>query len=163
MIFFGVKHSFPTQFGSHSRVFCKPGSRVKPLYRARRQENGLIELERTGDYDLYEEIQSHRESCELTSILRRFANGETEVLSRTQGMYGDFSSFPKSYAELLNRLIEGKAMFESLPLEERQRFGNDFGLWLQSFDDTVSRETSDPGPVKELDPETLEVTSKNEP
>ena len=92
MIYYGVKRNFPTQFGSHSRVFCKPGSRLKPVYRARRQENGLIELECTGEYDLYEEIQSHRESCELTSILRRFVNGETDVLSRTQGMYGDFSS-----------------------------------------------------------------------
>lgn len=161
MINHGVNFNFPTQFGSHPRFFCNPGSRFKLLYRARRQENGIIELEYAGDYDFYEEIQSHRESCELTSILRRFANGETDVLSRVQGMYGDFTSFPKSYAELLNRLIEGKAMFEALPLEERQRFGNDFGLWLQSFDD-VSRETSDPGPVKELDPETMEVTSKNE-
>ena len=162
MIVHGVKRGFPTQFTPHGRVFCKCGSRYKPLYRARRQENGLIELEPTGKHDIYEEIQSHRESCELTSILRRFANGETDVLSRTQGMYGDFTTFPKSYAELLNRLIEGKAMFEALPLEERQRFGNDFGLWLQSFDD-VSRETSDPGPVKGIDPETMEVTSKNEP
>lgn len=125
------------------------------MYRARRQENGIIELEQTGEVDIYEEIQSHRESCELTSILRRFANGETDVLSRTQGMYGDFTTFPRTYAELLNRLIDGKAMFESLPLEERQKFGNDFGLWLQHFDD-VSCETSSE-PTKALDPETMEV------
>ena len=73
-------------------------------------------------------------------------------------MYGDFTNFPTTYAEMLNKLIEGRAVFEGLPLEERQKYGNDFGVWLQSFDD-VSRETSntDPAPVPELDPISMEV------
>lgn len=151
-----AKRKFPTQFSSHGRVYSRPGSRMKPVYQARKTDSGSIELVQTGEENLYDAIQAEREGCELTSILRRFANGETDVLSRTQGMYGDFTNFPETYAEMLNTLIEGRAVFESLPLEERQKYGNDFGVWLQSFD-SVSRETSDPAPVKELDSVTLEV------
>lgn len=147
---------FPTQFSSHGRVHARPGSRIKPVYQARKSDSGSIELVQTGEENIYDAIQAEREGCELTSILRRFANGETDVLSRTQGMYGDFTNFPTTYAEMLNKLIEGRAVFEGLPLEERQKYGNDFGVWLQSFDD-VSRETSDDAPVKQLDPISMEV------
>lgn len=150
------KYTFPSQFSSHGRVHARPGSRIKPVYHAKKMDNGSIELVQTGEENLYDAIQAEREGCELTSILRRFVNGETDVLSRTQGMYGDFTNFPTTYAEMLNKLIEGRAVFESLPLEERQKYGNDFGVWLQSFDN-VLRETSDPAPVKELDPISMEV------
>lgn len=154
--------SFPTQFSNFGRVYARLGSRMKPVYQARKSESGSIELVQTGEESLYEAIQAEREGCELTSILRRFANGETDVLSRTQGMYGDFTNFPSTYAEMLNRLIEGRAVFEGLPLEERQKYGNDFGVWLQSFDN-VSGETrnadAETAPVKELDPVSMEVQS----
>lgn len=151
-----VNCEFSTQFSSHGRVHARPGSRIKPVYQARKSDSGSIELIQVGEENIYDAIQAEREGCELTSILRRFVNGETDVLSRTQGMYGDFTNFPTTYAEMLNKLIEGRAVFEGLPLEERQKYGNDFGVWLQSFDN-VSRETSDDAPVKELDPVTLEV------
>lgn len=153
-----IDRTFPTQFSNHGRVHTRPGSRIKPVYQARKTENGSIELVQTGEENIYDAIQAEREGCELTSILRRFANGETDVLSRTQGMYGDFTNFPTTYAEMLNKLIEGRAVFEGLPLEERQKYGNDFGVWLQSFDN-VSSETSndESAPVKELDPVTMEV------
>lgn len=151
-----AKRNFPTQFSNHGRVHTRPGSRIKPVYQARKTDDGSIELVQTGEENIYDAIQAEREGCELTSILRRFSNGETDVLSRTQGMYGDFTNFPTTYAEMLNKLIEGRAVFEGLPMEERQKYGNDFGVWLQSFDN-VSCETSDPAPVKELDPISMEV------
>lgn len=146
--------SFPTQFSPNGRVYARPGSRMKPVYQARKMENGSIDLVQTGEECLYDAIQAEREGCEITSILRRFANGETDVLSRTQGMYGDFTNFPTTYAEMLNRLIEGRAVFESLPLDERQKYGNDFGVWLQSLDQSQpAPDQSQPDP--EPDPESV--------
>lgn len=143
---------FRTQFSFNCRVYAQPGSRMKPVYQARKTESGSIELVQTGEENIYDAIQAEREGCELTSILRRFANGETDVLSRTQGMYGDFTNFPKTYAEMLNRLIEGRAVFENMPLEERQKFGNDFGVWLQSLDQPQPI-PEQPQPVHDPDPD----------
>lgn len=151
-----IDHLFPTQFNSHGRVYTRSGSRMKPVYQARKMDNGSIDLVQVGEENLYDAIQAEREGCEIATILRRFANGETDVLSRAQGMYGDFTNFPTTYAEMLNKLIEGRAVFESLPLEERQKFGNDFGVWLQSLDQPI---TPDPmiEPANEPVSETTEV------
>lgn len=150
-----IDRTFASQFSPHGRVFTRPGSRMKPVYHARKMENGSIELVQTGEENLYDAIQAEREGCEIATILRRFANGETDVLSRAQGMYGDFTNFPTTYAEMLNKLIEGRAVFEGLSLEERQKYGNDFGVWLQSLDQSVSEPVLEP--VSESVPESKEV------
>lgn len=65
--------------------------------------------------------------------MKRFANGETDVLSRVQGFYGDVSDFPVTYAEMLNRVIEGENFFKDLPVDVRSKFGHSYSEFLASI------------------------------
>lgn len=125
---------FKTQYDAHARVYQDPGNPIKDVYSPRYTDDGVLDLVVTGRENLYEFIQSHKESVDIHVLLTRFANGETDVLSRIQGFYADASDMPKTYAEVLNAVIAGEETFARLPVEVKQRFGNSFAVWLSSMD-----------------------------
>lgn len=125
---------FRTQYSDRAPVYQEPGSREKLIYSPRYDSSGVLDLEVTGKENLYDYIQSHKESTDIHVLLDRFANGETDVLQRMQGFYGDVTSMPKTYAEVLNAVIVGEETFARLPVEVKQRFDNSFAVWLASMD-----------------------------
>lgn len=120
------KAVFTTQFNGRRRLIQNPGEGDKITYAPKLNDTGDFDLVETGKIDLYGEIQSHRDSCDIYVLLNRYQNGDFEALSRVQGTYGDFTQMPKTFAEVLNAMIAGEQMFNSLPLEVRQKF--DFSL-----------------------------------
>lgn len=125
---------FATQFDPHSRVFVEPGARVKIVYGPVFDDRGVMHLTETGRHNLYAEIQSHKESVDIHSILKRYQSGDVEALSRVQGAYGDFTEMPKTYAEALNNIIGAEQYFMGLPADVRARFNNSFTQFLASMD-----------------------------
>lgn len=121
---------FRTQFQPHSRVLARTGSRIKPVYSPVYDENGVIDLEQTGSENLYDYIQSHKDSVDIHKILQRFESGDVNALSRVQGFYGDFTEVPKTYAEALNAVISAETTFNSLPVETRAKFNHSFSQFL---------------------------------
>lgn len=132
---------WPTQFTPRERVRATPGSSIHVLYSPRYDKSGRIELVETGTEDTYPMIQSHKDSVDIHVLLSRYANGEVDALSRVQGAYGDFTGYPATYAELLNRVIEGERAFMSLPVEVRERFDHSPTQWMAQIgsDDWLSR------------------------
>lgn len=125
---------FPTQFDARDRTISNVGDRIKQLYEARVDNNGTIDLVEAGSENLYDYIQSFKESCDINTIVKRFASGDTDVLARRQATYGDFTQLPGTYAELLNTVIQGENYFNSLPLETRAKFNHSFREWMASMD-----------------------------
>lgn len=125
---------FPTQFDARDRTISNVGDRIKQLYEARVDNNGAIDLVEAGRENLYDYIQSFKESCDINTIVKRFAAGDTDVLARRQATYGDFTQLPGTYAELLNTVIQGENYFNSLPLETRAKFNHSFREWMASLD-----------------------------
>lgn len=125
---------FPTQFDARDRTISNVGDRIKKLYEARVDNNGSIDLVEAGRENLYDYIQSFKESCDINTIVKRFAAGDTDVLARRQATYGDFTQLPGTYAELLNTVIQGENYFNSLPLETRAKFNHSFREWMASMD-----------------------------
>lgn len=125
---------FRTQFDPHERVIENPGSPIRTIYSSRVAEDGNIELIESGTENIYDLIQSHKDSVDIHMILTRFVNGDESALSKTQGQYGDFTELPKSYAELLNAVIAGENYFNSLPLETRAKFDHSFEKFMVSMD-----------------------------
>lgn len=124
---------FATQFRKPVRVYSDVGSPIRTTYGASYDEKGRIILEEKGTENLYDYIQSFAESCDIHVLLKRFVNGETDVLSRAQGFYGDITQFPKTYAEMLNRVIEGENFFKELPVDVRSKFGHSYSEFLASI------------------------------
>lgn len=126
---------FRTQFDSLSPVFSEVGSPERTLYGSHFDERGRIELEETGKENIYDYIQSFKDSTNIHVILKRFANGEKEVLERVQSTFADVTDFPVTYAELLNTVNDGEAFFNSLPKEVRAQFDHSFGVFMAGMQD----------------------------
>lgn len=142
------KVKFRTQY-DRERIYSHVGSREKTIYTPEFDRHGHFELVATGKENLYEYIQSFKESVDINVILKRFANGDTSALSKTQGMYGDFTQSPKTYAEMLDRITKAEAYFQSLPVETREKFDHNFGKFVaemgsEAWLDTVGLKPAEP-------------------
>lgn len=123
---------FKTQYSPRERVFSNVGSKERIQYAGHYDEKGRVVLEEVGRVNLYDEIQSHADSCDIHTIMRRYANGDYDALSQKQGFYADVTEFPSTYAEALNRINDMEGKFMSLPLDLRKKFNNSFSEFLSS-------------------------------
>lgn len=124
--------NFDNRYRKPKAFRSNPGDPVKVLYSPEFDKNGVMTLKESGRENLYDFIQSHKDSVDIHKILQRFEEGDVNALSKIQGQFGDFSQFPKTYAEMLNQVIEGENAFNGLPLEVREKFGFSFQQWLAS-------------------------------
>lgn len=153
---------FRTQF-DRLEIYSEPGLPDVIDYVAQYAKNGELLLEETGKHSRYDEIQSHRDSCDLQLIVKRYINGDESALSRAQAMYGDFTSMPKTYMELLNATLKAEQMFSELPVDVQQSFSNNFAVWLNEVNtpDWARKMKFTPKP-SQLPPEEKEVINNNE-
>lgn len=128
---------FKTQYQSHERKRSNPGTSEHILYSPQFDDHGHFELVESGVEDVYDMIQSHKDSTDIHQILRRFNNGDVNALNKVQGVFADVTEMPKTYAEMLNHIIAGKNAFMDLPVETRAKFGHSFERWLAAMDDPV--------------------------
>lgn len=126
---------FKTQYDARDRIVSQPGNPIKQLYTGSYNERGQVELKEDGTEDLYAFIQSHAESTDIHAILRRYQNGEIDVLEKVQGFYGDITEMPRTYAEALQRIADSEKVFMSLPVEVRAKFGHSFSEFLAASQD----------------------------
>lgn len=120
---------WPTQFDKRERYICNSGSRFVEIYHpVIDKETGHYELEvdPMQTKDIYEEIQSYKDSCDIHKIVERYRAGDVDVLQRVQGMYGDLTVVPKNifeFKEMEARLCES---FDQLPVDVKQKFDNSY-------------------------------------
>lgn len=103
-----------------------PGEPLRPRYQPKVCDDGHIEIYVVGYEDWQEKINSYRESSDIRTIVARYENtGDPTVLDQRQGMFGDFTNLPKTYAEALQLQINSGLLFDSLPLDVRKKFDMD--------------------------------------
>lgn len=123
---------FRTQY-DRQRIFTVPGDSTRILYELRYDDDGSEYLEEVGKEDIYEQIQSHMLSVDINYLLSRYAQGDPDILERRQAVYGDFSQMPKTYAEMLNRLVSAENAFDQLPIDIKNQFNNSMSEWLAQY------------------------------
>lgn len=117
---------------SRKRFISSSGSSQHVLYEPSVAPDGSISLRKSGIEDTDQIIESYRFSTELSTILSRFANGETDVLNRYQGYYADLTQMPKDYRSALDSVLKAESAFMVLPQEIREKYGNDWSKWLSA-------------------------------
>lgn len=80
-----------------------------------------------------DEIQSHRQSCDLRILLQRYAMGDESALNQRTGTYGDFTNAPSSFAEFVDGFKQLESDFYKLPDDFRDLFGNSTVEYWQSL------------------------------
>lgn len=113
-------------------IYSEAGSPIKIVYSPVVDEKGVITLVESGKVNTDEEIQSYAESCDLSIIINRYINGDINALNQRQGMYGDFTNLPKTYAEFLQKQIDAQNTFDKLPNDVKKKFDNDVNQFLAS-------------------------------
>lgn len=116
------------------RISCACGSGMVPVYKPIVKPDGTIELKKTGEHDLYAEIQSHKDSTDINEIIRRFIEtGDVTLFQVRQGSYGDFTEMPKTYAEMFQRMIDAEIAFNQLPPNVKEQFNNNVTEFLAAM------------------------------
>lgn len=110
------------------------GSRLHPVFSPVYDHNGVLDLEQTGEENIYEYIQSHAESCDINVLIARYQNGDPTALSQRQGTFFDATGMPHTYAEMLNAIISAETTFNQLPVDIRAKFGHSFEQFLSQMD-----------------------------
>lgn len=160
---------FKTQYDARDRIQSHPGNPIKQLFSGSYNERGQVELKEDGTEDLYAFIQSFADSTDIHAILKRYQNGEVDVLEKVQGFYGDITEMPKTYAEALQRIADSEKVFMSLPVEVRAKFGHSFSQFLAASqeDDFLDRlgfkpieQTDSESPAPDLEPKPVKEVVK---
>lgn len=97
-----------------------PGSPIRQDYVADEDGNPVP----SGQTNVYAEIQSHRVSVELSTLLQRYVAGDETALNKIQGVYADVTDAPSSLQELHERVRQAENYFRDLPEGLRKLFND---------------------------------------
>lgn len=117
---------------SRGRFFSSSGSPIHSVYSPKIQEDGSIRLEKVGEENTDEIIESYAASCSLESILARFNSGDTSALNRYHPVYTDLTDVPTTLAGCMQLMIDAENAFNSLPVGIKQEFNNNWREWTAS-------------------------------
>lgn len=116
------------------RTRSRHGDRIVPTYKPHFENDGSMNLKKSGQVDIYEEIQSHKASCDINMIIKRFTDtGDTSLFQVRQAYYGDFTEMPKTIAEMYQRLSDAEGIFNGLKSEIKEQFNNSVSEFLAAF------------------------------
>ena len=130
-----VKFDFkPWRFKRFREPLSEVGSPIKEVFSSKLDSDGNIVLEKVGEENIYDYIQSFAESVDINSIMARYQNGDVDALNKVQGFFGDFTDVPDSWVDVLNTVNRGRENFERMPIEFKEKYGNDFARFVCTFD-----------------------------
>lgn len=115
--------------------FSNPGSPERLVRAAVVEDDGSVVVKVVGKEDLRELINSHADECNIAYLVERAVNGDETALNQRVGSYGDFTQLPKTYAEMLQRVIDAKSYFEGLDPKIKANFGNDVFKFIAQMDE----------------------------
>lgn len=117
---------FRNKYTKHDHVYTDPGSPIKIEYQLRIIDN-CEEIVETGKSNLFEYIQSHADSVDITKILERCALiQDYSMLNRMPTAFMDVTEMPKNLADAYAQVQDAKNFFERMPVEIKEKYSNNF-------------------------------------
>ena len=125
---------FRNQFTPHERFLSAPGDPVKVTYSSKWSENGQITLVESGSINIYDEIQSHRDSVDINVLLAKYAKtGDISILNKATTQFMDVAGLPTSIVGFYNLVEEGRRLYDGLPVDEKSKYNNSFENWIFQY------------------------------
>lgn len=106
------------------------GDPIRIIYSPEVNKDGSISIVASGKEDFQAYIQSFLPSTDIAYIMASVNAGDMSVLNRMNGIYGDFTKVPKTYAEFLQLQIDAKNTFDKLPVDVKNKFDNDVNKFI---------------------------------
>lgn len=125
---------------SKNEYFCPSGSGTVLTHMLNIDDSGCQCLVCTGQTDLYAEIQSHRESCDLAMLLRNIdPNSLNNMVSSfsaddivNSGIV-DYATMPTTLGGMFNLVQKGENLFNGLPEDVRKEFNYSVKNFVSKF------------------------------
>lgn len=127
---------FRTQFDERTRFVTQSGQDEYPEYKLDSDGKPIV----VGTHNRYDEIQSHRASVELSTLLQRYANGDESALNQNNGFFGDVTDAPSNLQEWFDRYKQASADFDGLPPGLKELFNNNPAEFWTTFGTTEFNE-----------------------
>ena len=125
---------FRNQFTNDSNVFTSnPGSKIVADYGLVTADDGSTSVGVVGEKNLDAIIQSNKDTGNVALLVAKYNAGDEEALNRVRGVYGDFRNMPTTYAEMVSRLNECRAVFEALPVDIKEQFDNNPDVFWSEY------------------------------
>lgn len=117
---------FKYKHDKHERVYTDPGSPIKIEFQLRIIDNHE-EIVETGKSNLYEYIQSHADSVDITKILERCALiDDYSLLNRMPAQFMDVTEMPKTLAEAFAQVQDAKNFFDRMPMDIKEKYNQNY-------------------------------------
>ena len=111
------------------------GNGKEPEYSYRIDENGIKTLEKTGEIDVYAQIQSYLEETKIENIIKR-ATYDPEAIGSQEWMNGettDISNITTNYHEWKKMINKAEESFNALPAELKAKFDNSVEKYVGEY------------------------------
>lgn len=122
--------NFRTQFSERVRVVSNPGDPIKEVKGPVLDRYGNKVIVTKDKIDLYAAIQAYRDDCDLNILMAKFTNGDRTALMQRVGAYLDLSTLPDNYNDMMNLTTSAQSVFDSLPIQIKEMFGNNVTNFL---------------------------------
>lgn len=135
---------FRNKYEDHKPVYADPGSPIKIEYQLRIIDNSE-EIVETGKSNLYEYIQSHADSVDITKILERCALiQDYSMLNRMPSAFMDVTEMPSNLAEAYAQVQDAKNFFDRMPIDIKEKYQNNFVEFISDIgSDRFNKNVSD--------------------
>ncbi len=125
---------FRNQFTNDSNAFISnSGEKIVADYGLITAEDGTTSVGVVGEKNLDAIIQSNKDTGNVALLVAKYNAGDEEALNRVRGVYGDFRNMPTTYAEMVSRLNECRAVFEALPVDIKEQFNNNSDVFWSEY------------------------------
>lgn len=124
---------YATPNSKRERYYSDPGSRFRNEYEITIDKKGHKTLHKTGEKNVWEDIQSYKDECDIGNIIARAAAGDLNALNQRKGIYADITNTPRDLAEAQNNIVKLNNEFYKLPTEIREKFDNSKERFVQEF------------------------------
>lgn len=122
--------------GHVNHVNANSGDRFHDTFTLGFDSDGKRVLKKHGRIDVYSEIQSHAQSVDIHNIIDRFNNGDLAVLDNAKGYYVDLTQFPRTYAEMVQRMQDAEEYFNALPVDVRAKYNHSVTEFIVAMSDS---------------------------
>lgn len=119
-------------------AFTPSGNKIQPTY-SKQIINGVRQLTKTGETNIYDKIQESKDECDVKKIIERYIKGDVEALNKNVLKYGDMSILPKSLNELNQIKINAENEFKSFPVDLREQFDNSCDKFLYEIENGAAK------------------------
>lgn len=130
---FGILQNMPKM---RTVVVSDSGSPVKDKFIMEVTSKGYPNLRKIGEHNVYNEIQSYREGCDLSAILQSFSGQcprfDPLDFDAAEEFVNDFSNV-SSLGDLVNDGESVKQFFSELPVEVRDSYDNSVHKFARDF------------------------------